>query len=110
MKKFIPIVFVLLLIFIIKDNTLKTIELIKGGRATDHLRQQLKEEEKRNRFLKERLFYVNTPEFVEEEAREKLGLVKPGEHTVIVPSPPLPKNDFSLADKPNWKKWLELFF
>lgn len=64
--------------------------------------------------LKEELEYVQSEEFVEKEAREKLGLAKEGE-TVLV----LPENFEEMVEEsqkevepeepPNWEKWLGLF-
>jgi cell division protein FtsB len=55
--------------------------------------------------------------YIEQEARNKLGLAKPGETVVIMPDasaggsqisqPNLPQ---SVDTIPNWKKWWELFF
>lgn len=75
------------------------------------LKKELEAEKKKNQFLKQRLFYVKTDEFVEEQARKKLGLVKPGEHTVIAPpEPPKGKETIEIDKTPNWEKWWKLFF
>lgn len=63
--------------------------------------------------LKQKLISVQKPQFVEEEARNKLLLSKPGEGVIVIPtqfdaSPsamPKPKDT-----RPNWKKWWETFF
>src|SRR5688572_26301219 len=47
--------------------------------------RDLEREKKENRELKERLSYVQSTRFIEEEARNKLFLVKPGEEGVIIP-------------------------
>lgn len=54
--------------------------------------------------------YVQTSDFVEKEAREKLGLAQPNQVKIIVPdweNTPTPAPILSL---PNWKKWGKLFF
>ena len=63
-----------------------------------------------NQELKRRLSLVKSDQFVEDEARDKLFLVKPGESGVIVPSE-LETNHKSEAKKviPNWQSWLNLF-
>lgn len=45
----------------------------------EQLRQELEAEEKRAQELEEYSKYVNTKQFVEDMAREKLGLIYPGE-------------------------------
>jgi hypothetical protein len=57
---------------------------------------------------------VKKPGFVEEEARNKLFLAKPGEGIVIIPTDVLSttssKTKKALDSRPNWQKWWELFF
>ena len=68
---------------------------------------RLAQEKSENARLKARLKEVNSPEFIEEEARNKLFLVKPGESPVILPdlSPtPKPKKEENI---PNYQKWLK---
>jgi cell division protein FtsB len=67
-----------------------------------------------NERLKSELAFVESEEFVEEMARNRLLLIKPGEQEVIVPEE-LIKGTSSPSAKlqeeiPNWKKWWELFF
>jgi cell division protein FtsB len=60
--------------------------------------------------LKKRLAEVNTPEFVEKEAREKLGFGKPGEIILVLPQNEATANPkSSLSPTPNWKKWWDLY-
>src|SRR3989344_5436267 len=54
-------------------------DLIKDAKT------KLAEERAENTKLKAKLKEVNSPEFIEEEARNKLFLVKPGESPVILP-------------------------
>lgn len=61
--------------------------------------------------LQKQLEYVNSLEFVEKEAREKLGLSKPGETVVFLPEnigEMIPKEE-KPPEVPNWKKWGQLF-
>ena len=57
--------------------------------------------------------YLRSDEYVEREAREKLGMQKQGEQLVIVPEN---MNNLSVAgdqdmnNKKNWQLWLEYFF
>ncbi len=59
---------------------------------------------------------VGKNEFIEKQARDKLGLAKEGEIVVVLPedevlaslAPKIPRADEFLPE-PNWKKWLKLF-
>lgn len=59
---------------------------------------------------------AQSPEFVEKEVRDKLGLAREGEAVVVLPdkdilkklAPLFPLETESLPD-PTWKKWVNLF-
>lgn len=72
-------------------------------------KQELDKAKEENRRLKVRLTQVNSDSFVEEEARDKLFLVKPGESGVILPHETT-ENASKKPELPNWQKWLRLFF
>lgn len=111
MKKLLPIIAIIILLLVIKNNISSIFRTIGDENTADSLKKKLSEEEKENQFLKERLFYVKTDRFVEKEAREKLGMSKPGEFIIIAPtSTPLNKERIEIDTKPNWRKWFELFF
>jgi predicted cobalt transporter CbtA len=69
--------------------------------------------EKEHQELLEKKEYYQSEEFVEQEARNRLNLGKPGETVVILPpnvgeteeitSTPTP-------ELPNWQRWWRLFF
>lgn len=84
---------------------------MQNDNAVRRLKENLVDKTKEDKFLTEKLQYVKSNEFVEKEAREKLGLVKEGEHIVIAPPPPQNTlKDGQKDAKENWKKWWELFF
>jgi len=72
--------------------------------------------EKEVQILEEQVKSVKKEEFIEKEARDKLGLAKEGEIVVVLPedtvlaqlAPKIPQADEFLPE-PNWKKWLKLF-
>lgn len=70
--------------------------------------------EAENKRLKSELEAVQSPEFVEREAREKLGMAKEGEAVVIMPriNKADQSNQLTNEEKiiPIWKKWWGLFF
>lgn len=77
---------------------------------------RLEKLENQNQELEQKAKEVQTPEFVEKEAREKLGLAKEGETVVILPEnfDRIAKINQSLnnssLDLPNWERWWKLFF
>lgn len=78
--------------------------------AEDVSRAQIKNEE-----LKRKLSEIKSPKFVEEIARDKLGLAKEGETIVIIPEAKIKEilgtSEASEEPRlPNWLGWLKLFF
>lgn len=63
-----------------------------------------------NAQLQDALVRADTPEFIEKQAREKLGLVKDGETVVILPNTNHQSPITSTQQGSNWEKWWELFF
>ena len=111
MKKLLPIIAIIILLIVIKNNMSSIFRTLEDENTAENLKEKLVSEQKKNQFLKERLFYVKTNQFVEEEAREKLSMSRPGEYIVIAPtSTPLNQEKIEIDTRPNWKKWLELFF
>lgn len=68
--------------------------------------------EEKNR-LEKQLEYVKSADFVEKEARDKLGMSKPGETIVILPDNVEKivggQEEKKKVEIPNWKKWGQLF-
>ncbi|MBI2008106.1 septum formation initiator family protein [Candidatus Amesbacteria bacterium] len=84
--------------------------LYKAGDKVEMARNELAEAQAEQERLKAQLEYVQSDEFVEREAREKLGLGKPGEEVVIVPTPSeIQDSRFKIQEGPNWKKWWKLY-
>ena len=98
------------LLLLIKNIVASIISLRQNSHIVTTLKQQEKEELQKREFLKQQLYYSNTQTFIEEQAREKLGMIKPGEHVVLTP----PRNDtkkiFVIDSTPNWEKWWKVFF
>lgn len=72
-------------------------------------KKEVEEQKKQNRQLSEKLKIVESQEFVEKEARNKLFMVKPGERMVVLP-PIAIEEKKEKVELPNWKKWWQLFF
>ena len=74
--------------------------------------KELERQKQENARLKSQLVYVKSDEFIEEQARNKLFLVKPGEQEVLISEDLIKGDSTPSAQKnndPNWKKWLDLF-
>ncbi len=83
-KKLVSIVLPLLGLIFVADSSYSLYKLARRGDVLVEQRQKLKEMEKRQEELKKQLSESYTPFFIEEEARNKLGLVKPGETLVYL--------------------------
>jgi len=84
---------------------------MQGKGIVTSYQTELERQKKEHKFLQERLSYVQSTQFVEEEARNKLGLVKPGE--VLVIAPPEAKRTLGITSyrtEVTWKQWVNLFF
>lgn len=114
MKKVLYLLILIISLFII-NNLIRSIfslwqkhDLI--GEATLQLQKEKNEHEK----LEDQLDRVKRVDFVEEEARNKLFMVKPGENMVLlgdVPTDPAEKKVASKAEAvPIWRQWWNLFF
>ena len=87
-------------------------------RRTDVVRErrdELRKVQEENVRLKEKLLEVRSPQYVEEQARNKLGLIREGETVVLIEAPqPSSPAATSLPDESNrelkWRVWWKLFF
>lgn len=110
LKKLIIISVLIITVIIIKNLYVSIKNLSNNSRIVDNLQKQLEAQKKENNFLQQKLSYVKSNEFVEKEARDKLGLVKNNEYIVIAPEQDAKKEEVEKTEDPNWKKWLKLFF
>lgn len=81
-------------------------------------RQKLVQEQAEQKRLQGVQNSINLPDFIEKEARDKLGKARPGETIVVLPSedvlrnfaPPEPQEDeMSLDNLPVWRQWVRTF-
>jgi len=90
--------------------------ILKMFRARDELRlaeQKIEELQKEAAILTEKKDFYQSEEFIEQEARNKLNMVKEGETVVVLP----PNLKELLGGRenqpqillPNWRQWLNLF-
>ncbi len=102
---------------------LLTLNLLKDINRARQIKEQIASEraklakiEADNKKLEEELLHTQSPDFIEKQVRDKLGLAKEGEAIVVLPdeetlkklAPQAPTEADSLPD-PNWRKWLKLF-
>jgi len=90
--------------------------ILKMFKARDELKlaeQKIEELQKEAASLTEKKEFYQSEEFIEQEARNKLNMVKEGETVVVLP----PNVKEILGEKevqpqtsvPNWRQWLNLF-
>lgn len=68
-----------------------------------------------NKRLKDELTYSESPLFIEQEARNRLGLGREGEEVVLLPKEQGTGDKKQATEEgkesvPNWKRWWRLFF
>ena len=115
MKK-VSFIFGLLLVFIIAYNLIgQIIATLKSGDRIEIATERLHQLEVENAELKINLEEVKKQDFIETQARNKLGLAKEGEVIVIIPDEKIDlllglnkkKEEVRL---PNYLGWLKLFW
>lgn len=88
--------------------------LWKKRQIVGEQREVLERLRRENEELRKKLTQVQSPEYVEEVARDKLGFVKEGEKIVILPRAQKTElNDQKENPQvgiPKWKKWWRLFW
>lgn len=116
MRKIIGIVTWILIVFLLVSTVknLQKVANIKSAVQVEKAKVEKMKEE--NAQLQAQITQIQSPEFIEGQIRNKLGLVKPGEAIVVLPdadtlrklAPQMPVEVETLPD-PNWKKWEKLF-
>lgn len=108
-KKWSILVVIAGLLFAVKQGA-SVWRLWKSGEQVHLAQMQLQQEEERNQALKKRLAEVDNPEFIEREAREKLGYAKEGETILILPQQnEVDSSQLTVDSRPNWRKWWDLY-
>lgn len=116
MRKKITITIIIFLAIFTLYNLLS--QIFKAVRSADRLSQateiimKLQDENKR---LQKQLIYVQKPDYIEQQARDKLGLAKAGEVVFVIPDEKIKQVlglNSSVDEKrlPNWQGWLRVFF
>ncbi len=107
---------IILLVLVIAYNLLVQITgaLQSGDRLSSQADTVFRLEAK-NKELKKKLSQIQSQEFIEQQARDKLGLGKNGETIVIIPDEKIKQvlgttESAQEARLPNWLGWFRVFF
>ncbi|MDQ5900443.1 MAG: hypothetical protein QG600_21 [Patescibacteria group bacterium] len=113
MKKVIYAIIIIFSIYI-SNNLIQSIyNLLQKQDLVTMASAELVKEKNEYEKLKDQLEKVKRVDFIEEEARNKLFMVQPGEQLVLVPQEVLQASqkveDQENPDLPYWQQWLNLF-
>lgn len=108
-KKACILLIIIGLLVVIKSLISSILSIQDRSNILKNLQKQVQSQKQEQAYLTQKLYIAKSDSFVEEEAR-KLGLVRDGEQIVVDKKiePEAPAS--SPENKPNWQKWLNLFF
>ncbi|MBI2334326.1 septum formation initiator family protein [Candidatus Daviesbacteria bacterium] len=113
-KKIAVVLAIAAAIFVSYNLLLQILEAVKSGERLTQEAESLFKLEARNKQLKMKLEEIKTPDFVEKEARNKLGLARPGEVVFVIPDEKIKELLASQSAQevklPNPLGWLRVFF
>ena len=87
MKKILLVLLIVLLLLAIYRIVHSIKDTYSSFHHSERLKQELVQKQRKNTFLKERLEYVRTDSFINEQARDQLGLVQKDEFVILAPPP-----------------------
>jgi cell division protein FtsB len=86
---------------------------IKGlrsrGSVIEDARARLQKVKDENASLKDEALFAQSPEFVEEQARNKLNMARKGEVVALIPKASPTPTPTAVIKKQNWELWMEKF-
>lgn len=110
MKRTFQIIWVIASVALIVQLAHSIYDLSKRGSVVDEARARLQKVKEENSRLKAEEIYVQSPEYVERQARDKLNLARKGEVVAIIQkATPTPSPSEELVKKENWELWAEKF-
>lgn len=110
LKKGVFLTTVIVLLLIINSLVHSIYDVWSKQDLLKQAQKELTKEEEKNQKLKAELSYVQTQKFIEQEARNKLFLVKPGEQQVLIPIKSMENSKKQEKQISNWRMWWQLFF
>ncbi len=104
-----------MVLFIIFNLGRQISNALEAGKRLDQAEAAFNTAKNTNDQLKQKMTQVAQPGFIEEIARNKLGLARPGETIVIIPEQAISQvlgvqKQVSEVKLPNWQAWLRLIF
>lgn len=111
MKKIAYILVVFGLVLIINSLIHSIYNLWQKQDLVTIAKKELDGQKELNQKLKAQIEYTKTPQFIEQQAHDKLFLVRPGQQEVLFSDKPIfTEGDLKLeSNLPNWRRWLDLF-
>lgn len=116
MVKKIALSLIILVIMVVAYNLITQIMVsTKSGERLLEAAEAVYKLEAKNKVLKQKLNQIQSPDFLEEEIRNKLGFAKKGETVVVIPEEKLKlvlgaSSSAQNIRLPNWLGWLRVFF
>ena len=112
LKKALLSLAIFLLLCLIVNLSGQIFKLWQSGKIFEEKKQEVGLLGKENQELRNKQSQAGSEQFIEEMAREKLGMAKAEEKVVILPPLSNKKNEAGSQEEitvPNWKKWWNLF-
>lgn len=114
-KKVIIVVVILVSLVVAYNLISQIINASKSGERLSEAAEVVYNLEAENKQLKKKLEEIQSPQFIEEEARNKLNLGKSGETIVIIPDEKIKQvlgssNSAQIIRLPNYLGWFRVFF
>ena len=72
-------------------------------------KEELSQAHEENNRLIDELEYVQSPAYIEKQARDKLNMARSGETVVIIPDITPPSDENNDVKVPVWRQWAEVF-
>ena len=98
-------------IVLVINLTRSILDLSARSQLVNNAQERLLEEQEQNALLREEYRYVQSEKYIEETAREKLGMGKEGETVYVLPKlnkiPSVQEAEATPAAV--WKEWINLF-
>lgn len=115
LKKIGMVLAIIVAVFIIYSLINQILDALKSGERLSTEAESLYKLEAKNKELKKKLARIKSLEFIEKEARNKLGLGKPGETVIIIPDEKIKEilqasASAKEARLPNPLGWWKVFF
>lgn len=111
MKKLLFILVLMASLFIIRNLLISIYSLWQKQDLIVRSQDQLKREKDKNAALKEKIKEAQSLDFIEQEARNKLLMVKEGEQEILISKKLLASPDAPVQPhvKSNFQEWIDLF-